>query len=262
MAWIRDKMGKFLTNGVSKMKAPKMGKPKGRFWLIYGIIAAMLSLTIAMGALAGNVPVVGADGLPTTYYLWADSAPATTNPGELMHLGSMGTSPTTKTINSVGTWYWYSDEEYPTGGDPAYVEAGTYTFHMDFTNNMFFSSAYLTFTVEVGYANSDGTGYTKIAGPSASQTFDKNTASPQNITIGSGAKTDLVNKRVVFRLDVTDIGFFADGIDLRYQGNTADYDTHLDTPGIMVTEKAWALLGIAPFIPLMVHRIRKRRKGK
>ncbi len=262
MARIRDKMGKFIRKEVSKMKAPKMGKPKGRFWLIYGIIAAMLSLTIVIGVLAGNVPVVGAQGLPTTYYLWADSAPATTHPGELMHLGNMGTSPITKTIKSVGTYYWYSDEEYPTGGDPAYVEAGIYTFHMDFANNMTSANDYLTFTVEVGYANSDGTSYTTIAGPSASQTFDKNTASPQDITIGSGAKTDLVNKRIVFRLDVTDVGTPGKGIDLMYQGNTADYDTHLDTPGIMVPEKAWALLGIAPFIPLMVHRIRKRRKGK
>ncbi len=83
---------------------------------------------------------------------------------------------------------------------------------------------------------------------------------PQNITIAAAARTITSgsSKRVRFQTSYASDNKGAT-VSLRYDNNTAGYDSNLQPSTLTVPEYAIILLAIVPFLPFLVRKLQARR---
>jgi len=146
---------------------------------------------------------------------------------------------------------------YPTGQDPAFVEAGPYTFYMYFTSN---DPTYQSkIRVEVGYCNPDGSGYVVLLQTGVVRVYH-NASQPVVIGLGSAPRLQFnASNPKRMRLHLNWVG--AHSLNVSYN-NIPMRPTRLEIPHLEVPENAFILLFVAPVVPAAIHKLRSSRKRR
>ncbi len=157
--------------------------------------------------------------------------------------------------------YWYS-EAYPAGNDPGNIAAGQYDFTI-YYEKVPGDARSLTYYVEVGYCDPDGSNYTMLL-RSPNQTVDGNSSIRTALTfnVGSTASVITFDAASPKRLRLHIHGVSGDGSMLFFYDHKS-YPTNLSiptTPTITVPERLWLWLMLAPVIPLAVFGVRRKMR--
>jgi len=238
--------------------------------LTQGLISVMLAGVLTLGSLAVGVPAVSAsDPQNLNWYLHPTTAVGggMGDAGEDMStiIGSAG-SPATTVFTAKGTVYWYSVETYPI---PPVVDGVipdvNHTFHLHWSATGFEGDDEIQVKLEINVVDAT-TGVKVKAGPKGEVTLVPGDLSPYDITLTQRDPVPIAgpdySKRIQVKFQIKrwnnqDEG---DTFTVEYDQGSSGSDTYLLLNGIIVPERALALLLVAPFLPLMARRFR-RAKG-
>jgi cellulose synthase/poly-beta-1,6-N-acetylglucosamine synthase-like glycosyltransferase/transposase-like protein len=248
-------------------------KPKHLRWVSKVSLVVLLIVSSTILSLTRGIPEVLATP-PGNYYLSATTVDLYSSGGGeegeawMQQDSVIGGTDTNATIGDANTadYWWYSNPY-----DNLSINADTWTLNVYVSGGSWGGkpgSRAVTWAFKVGYCNGgcDATGDYTTLGTSSNIPYDDTTplGLHQEILSGSAASPSCSSGNVCrVWLEIYYVSTLKAGnnFTLGYNGSAANYITNIDPPTMTIPEKAVFFITAAPFIPMIVLWMKKRKEA-